>query len=144
MSKSLFIAVETEELPANTIDIIEKGLRDRLLQLCKGLNYGTVRSWSTPRHIAVSIDDLDKETPVEEKLVTGPPEKAAFRDGEPTKAAIGFAKGKGVDVSALEIVESKRGPVIAVRIRTGGESIVDRVADKLQDIFQQLPYKKAM
>ena len=144
MNPSLFIAIEMEELPAGFVDIAQKGLEQGLKKLCSGVEYGTVQSWASPRHIAVSIENLPSHTPSVENLVTGPPQRAAFRDGIPTKAAIGFAKGKGADVSELQIVESKRGPVVALLVRSGGESIIEKIAMHLESLLSHIPFPKKM
>lgn len=57
-----------------------------------------------PRRIAVIARDLPSARPARVREVRGPAEQAAFDDaGAPTKAAIGFARGQGVDVAALEL-----------------------------------------
>ena len=144
MKSSLFIAIEVEELPASFIDIAQQGLVAGIKKICSSVEHGTIQSWASPRHIAVSVSDLPSHTPAVENLVTGPPAKAAFRDGEPTKAAIGFAKGKGADVSQLQIVDSKRGPVVAILVQSGGDSIIEKIATGLESVLSQIPFKKKM
>ena len=83
----LFIAIRTEELPARFVVPAAEGLARNVVKLLKGIAHGEVRTWAGPRRVAVCIADVATGKPVEEKLVTGPPERAAFRDGQPTKAA---------------------------------------------------------
>ena len=92
MSSELFIALHVEELPARFVDIAERGLRENIQKALKGIPYANIQSWASPRYIAVSVRDLARSSAAEEKLITGPPERAAFRNVEPTKVAIGELK----------------------------------------------------
>ena len=140
----LFVEVRCEELPARFIDTTRAALAAALTELLKGVAHGAVRSWSTPRRLAVAIADVAPARPVEEQLVTGPPAQAAYRDGQPTRAAEGFARGRGVPVEALEIVDGPKGPVIAARIQTGGESTVELVAAGLEAAILGIGFPKSM
>lgn len=140
----LFIAIQCEELPARFINTTTSQLSSRVQALLKGIPFGTVRCWSAPRHVAVAISDVAPSSPVQEKLITGPPVAVAYKDGVPTKTALGFARGKKVAVEDLEIVESKRGPVIGVRIKTGGEKTIDRIAQGLQSAILGIDFPKTM
>lgn len=140
----LLVECRCEELPhamiAPALQALERGLRG----LLKGIDAGASRTFSTPRRLAVVIEDVGVGRPVDEKLVTGPPAQAAKRDGAWTKAAQGFARGKGVSVDALEIVEVKGRQVVAARVRQGGEQTVDLVAAGLEKLILGLPFKRSM
>ncbi len=140
----LFVAIRCEELPARFIDRAAADLAAGLTKLLKGIEHGEVRTWSTPRRLAVAISGVAEGRSVEELLVTGPPERAAFRDGQPTKAAIGFARGKGVAVADLEIVQTPRGPVVGARIQRGGEKTAEVVAAGLEKMILAIAFEKAM
>ena len=140
----LFIEIRCEELPARMIDGAQKSLAAGVVKLLKGIDHGAVTTWSTPRRLAVAIADVSEGRPIEEKLVTGPPERAAFRDGAPTKTAHGFARGRGVSVDALEIVDSPRGRVVAARIQTGGEKTADLIAAGLEGVVLSMSFPRPM
>ena len=140
----LFIEVRCEELPARFAEPARQGLVNVVTKLLKGIDHGEIRSWGTPRRIAIAVTDVATERPVEEKVVTGPPEAAAFRDGSPTPAAIGFAKSKGLEVDDLEIVDGPKGRVIAAKIRTGGEKTADRIAGGLEAGVLGIHFAKTM
>ena len=140
----LFIEIRCEELPARFVARAIRGLEQSVRSLLKGIEHGPLTTWATPRRIAVSVADVAEGRPVEEKLVTGPPARAAFRDGKPTKAAMGFARGRGVDVSALEVVDGPRGEVVAARVRTGGEATVQLVAAGLEAAVLGIDFPKTM
>lgn len=144
MSHELFIEVRCEELPARFVASATASLARRVQALLKGVSHGAVTTWSTPRRIAVSVADVAAGRPVEEKVVTGPPERAAFRDGAPTRAAQGFARGRGVAVEDLLIVDGPKGRVVAAKIQTGGEQTVDLVAAGLEDAIVGISFPKSM
>jgi len=143
-TSELFIEIRCEELPARFVERAIKGLGKAVKDLLKGIDHGAISTWATPRRIAVSVADVVAGKPVEEKLVTGPPARAAFRDGKPTKAAMGFARGRGVSVDDLEVVEGPRGEVVAARVRTGGEQTVDLVASGLEAAVLGIDFPKTM
>ena len=144
MGGELLIEGRWEELPASTIQPALAGLRDGVLGLLKGVPHGEVSLFSTPRRLAVAIADVAPARPQEVKLVTGPPLAAAKRDGEWTRAAQGFARGKGVSVDELEVVEGPRGQVIAARTTSGGERTAALLAGGLDRVLRNLPSKKSM
>lgn len=140
----LFIEIRCEELPARFVERAVTGLASAVQGLLKGIEHGTVRTWATPRRVAVAVADVAAGRPVEEQLVTGPPERAAFRDGAPTKVAAGFARGRGVSVDSLEIVEGPRGRVVAARVTTGGERTPDLIAAGLEAAVLGIDFPKTM
>ncbi len=134
----LFIAVRCEELPAVQIGPAVLGLEKGVRALLEGLDHGAVRVFSTPRRLGVSVADCADGRPVVEKLVTGPSVNA------PDRAKEGFARGKGVSPADLQVVEGKKGPVVAALVREGGERTVEVVAAGLEKLILGLPFKKAM
>jgi glycyl-tRNA synthetase beta chain len=75
-----------------------------------------------------------------EKTVQGPPAKAAFQDGKPTKAAEGFARKLGVPVSALRV----EGDRVVVEQRLRGQSAAEALPPILERIVRGIPFKKSM
>lgn len=145
MSGELFVELLVEEIPASMVRPALAGLRDGLLKLIEGVEHGEVRTWATPRRFAVAIEGVAAARPTTETEVTGPPADRAFVDGAPTKVAEGFAKGKGVAVEDLYVVEMpKRGPVVAAKVTEGGERLADLLADGMAAIVDAIPFKKSM
>ncbi|MCO4743445.1 MAG: glycine--tRNA ligase subunit beta [Proteobacteria bacterium] len=140
----LFIELLCEELPPSFVRPALKALADGVVGLLEGVPHGEIKTWATPRRLAVAIQDVAPGREAVEKLVTGPPADRAKVNGEWTKGAIGFARGKGVDVSDLEIVDSKRGPVVAARVREGGEQSRDLIAAGMEEVVLGLPFRKSM
>ena len=76
---------------------VEAGLREA------GLPFAGARFYAAPRRLSVVVDQLAAEQADRLLSVDGPPVKAAFdAAGNPTPAALGFAKKNGVDINALD------------------------------------------
>ena len=100
--------------------------RERLL----GPN-GKLTTYSTPRRLAVLVEDvLARQADTEEQL-TGPSWKVAFKDGAPTAAAEAFAKKAGVAVSALEKVDNAKGEYVGATVKRLGRAAAELLAAEL-------------
>ena len=105
-SQSLLIELGSEELPAADVPVgimqIELRLRELLEQA--RLTFGALSVTGTPRRLVAYVQELAPRQQEEIVERRGPPAERAFdSDGQPTKAAIGFARGQGVQPSDLEV-----------------------------------------
>ncbi len=141
---SLFVEVRCEELPAGWGASAREALAANLLRLLEGIPHGPARSWYTPRRIAVAVAEVASARPRTERLVTGPPAAAAFRDGRPTPAGEGFARARGVAPEALLVVDGPKGPVVAVRVEEGGEPVAGIVAAGLEAAILEIPFPRTL
>ncbi len=145
MSAELFIELRCEELPARMVRPALQGLADAAVALIEGVPHGAVRTWATPRRLAVAIADVHAGRPKTEREVLGPPADKAFRDGVPTPVGEGFARGKGADPAGLYVVDlPKRGAVAAVKVSEGGETVVELVSQGMAALITGLPFAKSM
>ncbi len=105
-TKDFLLEIGSEELPSAPLDraaaqlarLVEAGLDDA------GRAHGGVRVVSTPRRLAVLVADVACATEAAHSVMRGPAAAIAFdADGNPTKAAVGFARGKGVDPADLVV-----------------------------------------
>jgi glycyl-tRNA synthetase beta chain len=129
------VEIGLEEVPARMIAGAEAELgkrvqallaRERLLE-----DGASVKTYSTPRRLAVLIEGVHTaQADVEEKLI-GPSWSVAFKDGGPTKAAEAFAKKAGVDVSVLEKVTTAKGEYVGATIKRKGVSAAQVLAAEL-------------
>jgi glycyl-tRNA synthetase beta chain len=140
----LFLEVRCEDLPARFVQPGITGLEAAVRGLLAGVSHGAVRTWATPRRLAVAVSGVAAARPVEEKLLLGPAVAAAYKDGAPTAIAEGFARGKGVPVESLEQVDGPKGKVIAARVRTGGESTLAQLTAGLEAAILAIPFPKVM
>jgi glycyl-tRNA synthetase beta chain len=118
------LEIGLEEVPARMIAGAEAELGRRvhdLLSRERLLDDGaTVKTYSTPRRLAVLVEGVRAaQADVEEKL-TGPSWKVAFKDGVPTPAAEAFAKKAGIAVGALEKVTTAKGEYVGASITRRG------------------------
>jgi glycyl-tRNA synthetase beta chain len=148
MDRELLIEIGCEEIPASWLPDLTAQLARHLEARLKEFRLvisAPIESYSTPRRLAVRVARLaERQTDLEE-LATGPPVSAAFgRDGEPTPAAIGFARKYGVEVTALERHETSKGTYLAYRIRQRGKATVDVLADVMGRLLRDLTFPKQM
>ena len=104
-NKTLAFEIGTEELPAFDLHAATEklgGLAAAALDGAK-IPHGSIAVYSTPRRLIVVVADVPEATEAAVEEYRGPAAKIAFdENGQPTKAAIGFARGKGVDPASLE------------------------------------------
>jgi glycyl-tRNA synthetase beta chain len=144
LSGELFVEVGCEELPYRWGAIARETLSANLLALLVGVPHGEVQTWATPRRVAVTIRDVAAGRPAVQKIVTGPPVERAYKDGQPTPAAIGFAKAKGRNVDDLVTVETPKGKVVALEVTEGGERTSSLVAAGLEGAIRDIPFPKTL
>lgn len=143
----LLFEIGVEELPAGELDMalatLAKHLTDGAAE--HRLTIGTVRTLGTPRRLTVIVDDVAATAETVQETVTGPSAKAAFdADGNPTRAAQGFARGKGVDPSALIRVETPKGEYVAAVVTHEGRPAAEILTELLNSAFGAIPWKRSM
>ncbi|MCQ5091697.1 glycine--tRNA ligase subunit beta [Slackia exigua] len=104
-NKTLAFEIGTEELPAFALHAATEKLPELVASLMDAakIPHAGIEAYSTPRRLIAIVHDVPEKTEASEETFRGPAAKIAFdAEGKPTKAALGFARGKGVDASALE------------------------------------------
>ena len=139
--------IGTEELPASHITSAIAQLREWVPGALDGLRlaHGDVSVWGTPRRLTVYVGALGVAQPDEERVVKGPPATAAFaKDGQPTRAAEGFARSRGVVVADLEVVEIDGGQYVVAHQRIEGRPALDVLAEALPEWIERLHFPRSM
>ena len=144
----LLLEIGCEEMPASWIPGIEAQLADRLtarLDEVRIERRTPVRTFVAPRRLVATVAELaDRQSDLEE-TVTGPPVRAAFdAAGEPTRAALGFARKQGVDVSELARVQTPKGEYLACHRRQAGDGTRSVLGGVLAATLRDLAFPKAM
>lgn len=144
---SFIFEIGTEELPSadlkRALQQLEQGFKTMLADA--RLEHGEMRIQGTPRRLVVSVNDLAPNQPDEEKIVKGPPADRAFDDqGQPTPAAQGFARSKGVHVSDLEVRQMDGGEYAAAVVRSVGRQAAEVLAENLPELIASLRFEKSM
>jgi len=148
MDRELLIELGLEELPASWLptlthqlsETLRKALHDHQLP-----NSESIEVHATPRRLAACVPALTDRQDDRDETLTGPPVSAAFGpDGNPTPAALGFAKKNGVEFAALTQVETPKGRYLAFEKKTRGRATVDVLPDVLTQVLRTLPFPKQM
>ena len=143
----LLFEIGTEEIPASYVPPVLAQLREIATESLTShrIPFGEVETLGTPRRITLSIKDVKTLQESEETEVVGPPKRIAYdENGEPTKAAIGFAKTQGVELSALRIVETERGEYIAASKLEKGVAAREVLQGLLPEWIEALRFPKTM
>lgn len=145
-ANTLLIELGVEELPPGALSDLAFALRDGI---AKGLEeaevpFGATKALASPRRLAVRIDQLADKQPDREVEKRGPALAAAFKDGQPTKAAEGFARSCGVSVDDLIHLETDKGTWLGYRERQQGESVQQLLPAILTSAINALPVPKNM
>ncbi|MEN8640896.1 glycine--tRNA ligase subunit beta [Pseudomonas sichuanensis] len=141
-AQDFLVELGTEELPPKALSSlgdaflagIEKGLQ------AAGLNYTAKQVYAAPRRLAVLIRQLDVQQPDRSINIDGPPMQAAFKDGEPTQAALGFAKKCGVELSDID----QSGPKLRFSQHIPGKATASLLPTIIEDSLNDLPIPKRM
>ena len=143
---AFLLEVGTEELPAGFLSDAIVQWKSRIPESLKTHNLpnAAVEVYGTPRRLAVLITGLPSQQADREEEIKGPPAQAAFKDGQPTKAAIGFATKQGVDISALEIRPTEKGDFVFVNKQIPGRPIADILTELVPQWVWNLEGKRLM
>ena len=104
----------------------------------------TVRSYSTPRRLAVWVGGVAAQQPDASEELMGPAVKIAYKDGVPGPAAIAFARKAGVDVAALKRVETPKGEYLAATQVKAGRAAAEVIAAELPKELAGIYWAKNM
>jgi glycyl-tRNA synthetase beta chain len=148
VDRELLIEIGTEELPASWLPSLTRQFGDHLAARLAAHRLppdAPVETFSTPRRLTARVARMPERQADLEEVINGPAVAAAFKpDGEPTPAAAGFARKHGVEVSALERVETPKGTYIAFRKHQRGKTAVDVLPDVLAGVLRDMAFPKQM
>jgi len=137
------VELGTEELPPKALAKlaeafcagIEKGLKDA------GLNFAKAQAYAAPRRLAVLVEQLATQQPDRSINLDGPPLQAAFdAEGEPTQAALGFARKCGVDLAEID----RSGPKLKFSRTIEGQPAAQLLPGIVEASLNDLPIPKRM
>lgn len=137
------VELGTEELPPKSLKGlaeaflagVEKGLQDA------GLGYQAARYYAAPRRLAVLVTALATQQPDRSQQMDGPPVQAAFdAEGQPTQAALGFARKCGVSIEQLD----RSGPKLRFVQSIPGQPAAELLPALVDTALAALPIPKRM
>ena len=142
-AQDFLVELGTEELPPKALNTladaflagIEKGLHSA------GLKFAAKKVYAAPRRLAVLLTALETQQPDRSINLDGPPRQAAFdAEGNPTQAALGFAKKCGVELSEID----QSGPKLRFSQVITGKPTASLLPTIVEDSLNDLPIPKRM
>ncbi len=141
------LEIGTEELPSGDVEDAIRQLTQAAPAMFSDLrlSYENLRVMATPRRLVLSLDGLAHQQEDLEQLVKGPPRERAFDEGgQPTKAAEGFAKSKGVSLEDLEVKEIDGGEYVVAVERKAGLPAHEVLMGALSDLIGSVRFGQSM
>lgn len=146
MSADFLVELGTEELPPkalkNLMNSFAESIEAQLREV--ELSFTAVKAYAAPRRLAVLVEGLAAQTPSKDLVVWGPPAAIAFKDGEPTKAALAFAEKNGIAPSELTAESDGKAEKLVARITTQGQAVQGLLGGIVNQALAQLPIAKRM
>lgn len=145
--RDFLVELGAEELPPNALLRLSQSFRDELVRGLESskLSHGAVHAYATPRRLAVLVEGLALQQPAQQFERRGPAVSAAFdADGKPTPAALGFARSCGVEIEALDRLETDKGAWLVHRGVQAGAAAESLLPALVQQALDKLPIPKRM
>lgn len=146
-ARDLLFEIGTEEIPARFMPKTLSDLRAFTKEEFDGasLEYGEISVRCTPRRIVLFVSALDEAQKDSVEVAKGPLKAQAFdADGNPTKAAEGFAKSKGISASELQVREIGKAEYVVAEIKRTGRLTAEILPAILERIINRLSFPKSM
>lgn len=142
----LLLEIGMEELPARfiipAVTQLEESLRAKLTE--NRIEFGATDTYSTPRRLAVIVQDIAEKQQDLTLEIKGPPHNIAYKDGVPTKAAEGFARSQGVDVNDLVVKTVDNTQYVFAEKFAKGMETKAVLAEIMPDLITSISYPKNM
>jgi glycyl-tRNA synthetase beta chain len=147
MSAELFLEIGTEEIPAGFLPTamadLERLVRKELDDARIG--FTEVRTFATPRRLVLAVCAVARHQERREISALGPSVKVAFdADGNPTKAAQGFARSNGIEVADLQRRQTDKGEYLYFSKVEEGRDTAALLPEMLPRIIAAIPFRKSM
>lgn len=140
--RTLAFEIGTEEIPAFDLAGAVKQLSTMVPSLLDdaAIPHGAVKIFSSPRRLIVIVEEIPEATEEKNEVFKGPSAKIAFdTEGNPTKAAQGFARGKGVDPSSLVVEDG----YVYARTHTPSVNVASLLSSVLNKIIHGLSWPRS-
>nr|WP_299038361.1 glycine--tRNA ligase subunit beta [uncultured Psychrobacter sp.] len=146
MSTILF-ELGCEELPPKSLKPLRDALQASVIEQLKeaDISFDSIKAFAAPRRLAIQIQGIAQSQPDRTEQKRGPAIKAAFDDeGNPTRAAMGFAKGLGIEASELTTINTDKGDYVGYEQTIHGQATTELLPDIFQTALDNLPIAKRM
>ena len=146
MSTILF-ELGCEELPPKSLKPLRDALQNSVTEQLKeaDIHFDSIKAFAAPRRLAIEIQGIAQSQPDRSEQKRGPAIKAAFdSEGNPTRAAMGFAKGLGIEASELTTINTDKGDYVGYEQTIQGQATTELLPDIFQTALDNLPIAKRM
>ena len=145
--RELLLEIGAEEIPAGFVPQALIDLENIARKELGGsrVDFTGTKTFGTPRRLVLVIESVAERQRDEETKKIGPSRQSAFdTKGNPTKAAIGFAKGQSVPVESLTLVETEKGEYVCAVKKEQGKPTVELLSTFLPKWILSIPFQKSM
>lgn len=146
MSTILF-ELGCEELPPKSLKPLRDALQTSVTEQLSAaeITFDSIKAFAAPRRLAIQIEGISDKQPDRTEQKRGPAIKAAFdSDGNPTRAAMGFAKGLGIEASELTTINTDKGDYVGFEQTISGQATTELLPAIFQTALDSLPIAKRM
>ena len=144
--KTLAFEIGTEEIPAFDLKRATEQLAELMPAALDAVRipHGAGAIYTTPRRLIAIVADVAASTEALEEVFRGPAAKIAFdADGNPTKAAIGFARGKGLEVDALERRDENGTEYVYAVRQVAARDVAELLPEVLRGVIDAISWPKS-
>src|SRR4030043_424895 len=145
--KELLLEIGTEEIPAGFIPqalVDLEALVKKELEVSR-IDFNGIKTLGTQRRLVLVVESVSERQRDEETKKIGPSKQAAFdAKGNPTKAAIGFAKSQSVPVESLTMIQTEKGEYVCAVKKESGRPTSELLAALLPKWILSIPFQKSM
>ncbi|WLD58195.1 glycine--tRNA ligase subunit beta [Salinispirillum sp. LH 10-3-1] len=146
-TRDFLFELGTEELPPKSLRTLSAAFEQQVVQALAAadLSYTAVRSYAAPRRLAIEITALQVQQADRTFNRRGPALQAAYdKDGNPTKAAEGFARSCGISVAELGVEKTDKGDYLVHEGTEPGQQTTALLPNIIEQALNQLPVAKRM
>jgi len=146
MSTILF-ELGCEELPPKSLKPLRDALQTSVTEqlTAADITFDSIKAFAAPRRLAIQIQGISDKQPDRTEQKRGPAIKAAFdAEGNPTRAAMGFAKGLGIEASELTTITTDKGDYVGFEQTIRGQATTELLPAIFQTALDNLPIAKRM
>lgn len=145
--KNVLLEIGTEEIPSrfipDSLEALSKNARAAFA--ANRLTFRDAKTYATPRRLVLIVNGVSEFQSEQVDMLKGPPVSAAYDDNDqPTRAATGFAKSKGINVNEIKIIEVNGVKYIAAEVRQDSKAAIEVLPEILKGLIAGLTFPKSM
>ena len=146
MDRNVLLEIGTEEIPAGYLKNASASFEKSLSGLfsTNKISYSKINTFYTPRRLSVIVENIAEKQKKVVNKIKGPPAALAYKDGKPTKMAMGFASSKGISVDSLKVERIDGNEYVVAEIEKDIRSTVEILKESLLPIIKSIDFPKKM